>query len=168
MKTREIIEICEKWAGRLFTLTGTLCLVGIVFVVMLNVVLRFVFNSPLMWYLELCSTFVVWLAFLPLGANYLLNRHFIIDTFVCFLPKRFVPVQRLVADVVCLACTLLLAVSGLDAIEVNGGMELTMLPVSLTYAAYLPVVVGAVSHFVLIVLKYVKLCLGSGHGRAAA
>lgn len=162
------IATFEKWSARVFTLAGTVCLVGIVLVIMLNVVLRFVFNLPLMWYLELCTIFVVWLAFLPIGANYLLNRHFIIDTFVCLLPKKYVPVQRFVADVACLGCTLLLAVSAMDAIEVNGGMELTMIPVSLTYAAYLPVVIGAVSHFVFIVLKYVKLCTGSGNERTSA
>ena len=168
MKTRELIESCEKWAVRVFTLAGVVCLVGIVAVVMLNVFLRFLFNRPLMWYLEQCSIFVVWLAFLPLGANYFLKRHFIIDTFIHYLPGKYRPVQTLVADAACLVCTALLAVSAMDAIEINGAMELNMIPISLTYASYLPVAVGAASYFVLIVLKYVKAVMGTGNERVSA
>ncbi len=168
MKLREIIESGEKWVSRLFVLVGALCLTGIVVVVVLNVVMRFVFNQPLMWYLELCAIFVVWLAFLPLGANYYLNKHFIIDTFTRCLPAKFLPIQTGIVDLVSLVCAALLAVSALDAIEINGGMELNMIPLSLTIASYLPVVVGAVSYVILILLKYLKLCLGTSKERASA
>jgi TRAP-type C4-dicarboxylate transport system permease small subunit len=167
MSALRLVKSIENFLSRLFILTGAVCLIGIVVVVLLNVALR-IFNISLMWYLELCSVFVVWLAFLPLGINYLLGRHFVIDTFVRILPGRLRLAQDLIVDIVTLICITLLSVSALDAININGGMELNTLPVTLAVAAYLPVVIGASSYFLLIVSKYVKLLLGSEREGARA
>ncbi|MDR1518709.1 MAG: TRAP transporter small permease subunit [Planctomycetota bacterium] len=166
MKTIAIIESAERFVTGLFVLVGSACLAGIVLTIGYSVILRYIFNQPLLWYLELCSVFVVWLAFFPLGANYLLNRHFTIDTFVRVMPESWRPAQMAIVDLLSLACAVLLAVSSYDAIDINGNMELNTIPLPLAISSYLPVLVGGVSYFALILLKYAKLSLGAGWGKA--
>ena len=159
MKAIDFIESGEKVFQKIFILIGASCLLGIVGVILLNVVLRYVFNSPLMWYLELCSILVVWLAFAIMGFNGLLGKHFVIDTFINLLPKGLMPLQKLIVDVACLTCIVLLIIATADVIAVNGGMTLNTIPITMTSGFYLPVGIGAATYFLVLILRYVKLAL---------
>ncbi len=64
------------------------CIALMAFLVIAQVVLRYVFNDPLDWSEEMARLMFICLAFIGIGAAYGRRRHMAIDALVILLPPR--------------------------------------------------------------------------------
>jgi TRAP-type C4-dicarboxylate transport system permease small subunit len=105
--------------------------------IMLQVVTRYAFSSPLSWTEELARFLMVWLTFL--GAGYVMSRrlHISVDLLVARLSKRGAVVVDTFATLVVLVASAALAIASVgiasDAADLLA--PATRLPMSVVYAA---------------------------------
>lgn len=105
--------------------------------IILQVVTRYVFSSPLSWTEELARFLLVWLTFL--GAGYVMSRrlHISVDLLVARLSKRGAVVVDTFATLVVLVASAALAVAsvGIAREAANLLAPATRLPMSVVYTA---------------------------------
>lgn len=74
----------------------------------INVILRYVFNSALIWGLEVTVIFFAWLVLLGISYGFKVTAHLGVDAVVNILPDRWKRVTTLIAAACCLAYAMLL------------------------------------------------------------
>ncbi len=67
-------------------LIASFMLVGVVVITVVNVIFRFIFNSPILWAEEVSLAFYVWLVFIGASSTMKRNGHIGIDFFVEKMP----------------------------------------------------------------------------------
>jgi len=82
----------------------TLALTTIVAISVVSVVLRYVFNKPLFWGMELSSSLAVWMTFIIAGVNYKRDIHFRVDIIFGFLNNRWKLINNIFVNIVTLFC----------------------------------------------------------------
>lgn len=144
----------EQRLKNLLTYLGIINLCMIVIVIVLNIVLRFVFNSPLMWSIDMCAIMVVWMTFIVMGVNHRENRHFRIDVVAMLLPRKGQKVLSAIADFLTFCCLLFVLYSTIVSIVVNRSMTLTAIEISVAYAFYLPLLIGVLTYIFYILREF--------------
>lgn len=145
---------------RILTSLGIASLLGIVAVIVVNVVARKLFNRPILWSLEMCSILVVWSTYILFGVDYHERKHFRIPVIIMLLPKRMHVGLELFVDIMLFIAVTMLSLSNWNAIQMNGSMTLTAMPVSLLMAFYLPFTIGLVSHLLYIIVRISSIFMG--------
>lgn len=122
---------------------ATVALVTLVFtmvaIMLMQVILRYVFNAPLRWSEELARYLFVWISFLGLYLAYRKGAHLGLDMLPHMIPPAAARVLAVVSEAV-IAGTLVWAVatSGrLITISLNQGSAVLGLPMIYVYAAFL-------------------------------
>ena len=136
---------------------GGVCLISIVVVILFSIIMRAVFNKPLMWSGEVSSILIVWSIYSLFGLNYKENQHFAIDVMDEILPKRMQPGIRVFGDIVTLITLVLLIINSVTAMRLNQSMRTAALQARLSYVYYLPFMLGSISMLTYIVQKYYRL-----------
>ena len=90
-----------------------------------NVVLRYVFNSSLIWGLELTSALFAWLVLFGMSYAFKITAHLGVDGVINILPPRGRRVMALAAAACCLAYAFLLMKGAWDYWAPFGGFEQT-------------------------------------------
>ena len=90
-----------------------------------NVVLRYVFNSSLIWGLEVTSALFAWLVLLGMSHAVKVNAHLGVDAIVNLLPNRGRRILALLAAALCLAYAFFLMKGAWDYWAPFGGFEQT-------------------------------------------
>jgi TRAP-type transport system small permease protein len=105
-------------------------------VIFLQVVTRYVFDSPLPWTEELARYLLVWLTFAAAGYVTARRLHISVDLFIAKLGKRLVLVVDTFALLVVLAVAGAMAIAAFDAAQsATTHAPATGLPVSVLYLA---------------------------------
>lgn len=77
----------KKLINQIDDVIGTLALIGILTITILNVFWRFILNKPFAWGEEVSIGLFVWLVFIGISSAMKRNRHIGVDYFVEKLPK---------------------------------------------------------------------------------
>lgn len=130
-----------------------------------NVVLRYVFDSGITIADEMSRLLFVWVTFL--GAITVMRQkgHLGVDMFVVALPRGGRWLCRIVADLLSLACAVLLAVGAYDQTLLNLGNLLPVSELSTAYV-YAAAMVSGVGLTLLILGDLVEVILGGPGGPA--
>ncbi len=96
----------QTWIDRLVGWALAVCLGAMTCLVFVNVLCRFILNTPLVWSDELASLLFAWLTFVGAYVGSRSRSHIAIDTLVIFLPQT---VRRGLARIVDAGVLLLLA-----------------------------------------------------------
>jgi TRAP-type C4-dicarboxylate transport system permease small subunit len=102
--------LLKNWPDRILGVICLLLLAGIVSIVLLQVVMRYVVNAPLAWSDEFARYQLVWLTFLGGGFAYRLRMHIAVDAVAELLEKRDLVSTRTVLETVTHAIMLVFAV----------------------------------------------------------
>ncbi|WP_461200375.1 TRAP transporter small permease [Anoxybacillus sp. TBDG-1] len=108
-KLKHVVEALEDWIAGLF-------IVGGLFLILLGVVMRYVFNSPLSFVEEYAGYMVVWGTMIGAVVALRDNHHIRIDMFYRLLPERVKKAVDIFANVVGLIFALFLVVYGVKGI----------------------------------------------------
>lgn len=105
-EVKGIFRFVVVFSERLCALSGAIAGIGIfilVFLVMNDVLMRYVFNSPTTWGLEISSYLLLYITSLSLSYVMSLERHVKIDILVIHLPERIQNILSIFAFTICLA-----------------------------------------------------------------
>lgn len=139
---------------------STLCLLGIVLTILLNVAARIIFNYPFMWTLELCSILVIWSVYWSFGINYKSGLHLSVDALITHLPRRFTNFLDIFKDIIIFVTIVIIITSSVVAIKINFSITTNVLEVSVGLAYYLAVLIGSLSMLSYILHKYYRKIRG--------
>ena len=128
----------------------------------LNVVARYVFNSPFDWAEEFSRYAFIWLAFMAAVVATTHKRHIVIDILVISLPKSAQAVCRVLVDLVTLALMAAMAYYGWMMTRAATSMTATLgVPRSWVYMS---APVAAVLIFFHTLLDFASSVSGAGNG----
>jgi TRAP-type C4-dicarboxylate transport system permease small subunit len=109
----------------------------------LQVILRYVFNSPLMWIEEISVMIMLWMTWLGITLLWLTKSHIVVDLLTNQLSR---PLQRALAslvDIIAVLAAGTLFVASQETLRTLAGLEFDSLAIDLAIKYY-PVPAGAV------------------------
>jgi len=110
----------RKLIARISTIVGIFMLMGIVFLVFLQVVLRKVFNHPLTWPEEMVRILLVWVSFLGAYVALYYKQHLVLSVIV----NRLTPVKTktllIITNFLVIAVLSIFLIWGFELIQVIG------------------------------------------------
>lgn len=106
-------------------------LVVVVAVTLLQIVLRYVFNSPLIWSEELVKFLIVWIAFIGAGAVCFDGRHLNVDVFFKLMPEGMRAAVRWINAAISVGFLAILAWTSLTLVKIEMMQELSSIPLTL-------------------------------------
>lgn len=127
----KVIKLIDKWVVRFCRILLLILFAIITFSGFLQVITRFVFESPLTWTDELCRFGMVWITFIGAGYAVKNHAHVAVDIIKGLLPERISKILDklnscfiLIFAVVLLYYGLVLALSNMD--QTSSGLGLSM------------------------------------------
>jgi len=144
--------------GRIEEAAAVGLLLAMAGLVNLQIVARYVFDSPFIWPEEITKILLIWLCYVAAGAVTRRAAHIAVDTFVLILPRALRLAVMILLDLITIALFGALAVIGTRLVASVGGMKLiaTGLPTSVLVW---PVIIGGgliVLHAALRILRTVR------------
>lgn len=130
---------------KFFTFISTMCFIGINAIILLNIVTRTVFNYPFSWTYELSSILIIWGVYIVFGVNHEEGNHFRIDLIKNFLGNRAGKVLDMISNIIIFVTLLFIIYFSFLAIEKNLQMTTMALDFPVSFAFYLPVLIGSLS-----------------------
>lgn len=146
---KKFVQISEAISG--------ICLALIVLTILVSVILRGVFNTPLISGGELSSMFIVWSIYSVFALNFFEEKHFKIDIVDTLVPKRVMVVLDVLVDFLTFGILIILLVYSMKAIETNKSIRTVATGVPIVFVFYLPFLLGCLSFLGILVMKYVRL-----------
>lgn len=117
-----------------------------------QVVLRYFFDSPLLWSEELSRLLVVWMTFIGAAAVCWQGRHLSVDVFVVLLPERVRKFVRLINQFLALGFLTILAWKSFRIVKLENFQEMSILPLP-AGTVRLAATVGAILMIIAIVSR---------------
>lgn len=93
--------------GKLFLYMGVAILVGMMALTVIDVILRYFFNRPIMGSVEITQVMMVTISFIMLVFCTMRKSHVKVDLFASYIPKR---TQRVINSLFYLCCLVMLAI----------------------------------------------------------
>lgn len=135
----------------------TLALTAIVTISVISVVLRYVFNKPLFWGMELSSSLAVWMTFIIAGVDYKRDIHFRVDIIFGLLNKKWKLINNIFVNIVTLFCVSICLYSAVISFMRNYKMSMAAMEISVSISLYLPVVIGYVTYIFYMLVRFLTL-----------
>lgn len=125
-------ERCVNGLRRVYLVISTLSLVGIIVCVLLQIIFRYLFGSPLPWSEQVSLFLFCWSTYAGSAAVSAEGSHIEVDFFTSRLPEASRRILYRLLEVMILLFSLLIASIGLFAMRQQGGMRMvaTGLPLS--------------------------------------
>jgi len=156
------MKLCERILARIEEVLAGSILAAMSAATFVNVVARYVFNSPFDWAEEFSRYAFIWLAFMAAVVATTHKRHIVIDILVISLPKSAQAICRLLVDLVTLALMGAMAYYGWIAARTATSFTATLgVPRSWVYMA---APVAAVLIFFHTLLDFATNVSGAGDG----
>lgn len=123
-------------------------LVGVFFLVILQVVTRYVFNSPFSWTEESARLLLVWLTFLAAAFVSSRRAHITVDLVAMIVPAKVARGISVFAECVVILTAIVMSIAGIMMVDIVSQVTLpaTGLPTALLYGAALVGFVGILIH----------------------
>lgn len=117
-----------------------------------QVILRYFFDSPLLWSEELSRLLVVWMTFIGAAAVCWQGRHLSVDVFVVLLPERVRKFIRLINQFLALGFLTILTWKSFRIVKLENFQEMSILPLP-AGTVRLAATVGAILMIIAIVSR---------------
>lgn len=128
---------------RLLGVTLGLCVMGLAGLAVLQVLLRYVFASPLMWVEEVSVMIMLWMTWLGISLLWLTKSHIVVDLLTNQLSPPMQKALAALVDILAVIAAGTLFVVSQETLRTLAGLELDSLVIDLAIKYY-PVPAGAV------------------------
>ncbi|WP_296993500.1 TRAP transporter small permease [Thalassospira sp. UBA1131] len=135
-----------------FKIAVGLALAVILALTLAQVVLRYFFDSPLLWSEELSRLLVVWMTFIGAAVVCWQGRHLSVDVFVVLLPKGARRIVRLINQILALGFLTILTWKSFRIVKLENFQEMSILPLP-AGTVRLAATVGAILMIVAIISR---------------
>ncbi len=124
-----------------------ICVIGMVAVIFLQVICRYIFKSPLSWSEELARYFFVWITFLGAAICAREKGHIGMDYLVNKLNTKYAKIIEIIGLILIILVCIIIAFASIETVTVNFGqkspaLNLNMglvylaIPIGFTYSAF--------------------------------
>jgi len=121
---------------KIIIMASTIALICIVGVILINIVARSIFNSPISWSFELTSILIIWSVYLVFGVNYQDKKHFRIDILKEKLNDKVRKILDIFSDLIILTTLLIIIYFSISAIKINIAISTMALNLPVAFAYY--------------------------------
>lgn len=129
----------DRWLVAVESVLATVLVTGVLVIILIQVVARVLFDTPLTWPEELAVLCVMWLTFVGAGHAMAKGQHLCVDALTNVLPKRLrIPVE-IASDLVVAATSLVVVWYGADFVAQigDGGSAALNIPLMWFYGSTL-------------------------------
>ena len=161
--------VVRKSVRHLAILAGV-TLLFLMFLTVYAVVMRYVFNAPILWALDVARVGLVVLVFFGLAYCGLTGGHIAVDFLSVFVPPCIVQISDVVIRSICVVLIGTMAwqavLQGLDAIEMGEGTNELEIPLFPFFAV---VAVGSVTYCIVLIIQVARAVRGDAlddHGES--
>lgn len=166
---RSFESVVRKSVRHLAILAGV-TLLFLMFLTVYAVIMRYVFNAPILWALDVARVGLVVLVFFGLAYCGLTGGHIAVDFLGIFAPPRIVQLSDVVIRSICFVLIALMAwqamQQGLDAIEMGEGTNELEIPLFPFFAV---VAFGSVAYCIVLIIQVARAVRGDAlddHGES--
>ena len=166
---RPFESVVRKSVRHLAILAGV-TLLFLMFLTVYAVIMRYVFNAPILWALDVARVGLVVLVFFGLAYCGLTGGHIAVDFIGIFAPPRIVQISDVVIRSICFVLIALMAwqamQQGLDAIEMGEGTNELEIPLFPFFAV---VAFGSVAYCIVLIIQVARAVRGDAlddHGES--
>ncbi|MFL2668515.1 MAG: TRAP transporter small permease [Alphaproteobacteria bacterium] len=166
---RPFESVVRKSVRHLAILAGV-TLLFLMFLTVYAVIMRYVFNAPILWALDVARVGLVVLVFFGLAYCGLTGGHIAVDFLGIFAPPRIVQLSDVVIRSICFVLIALMAwqamQQGLDAIEMGEGTNELEIPLFPFFAV---VAFGSVAYCIVLIIQVARAVRGDAlddHGES--
>lgn len=166
---RQFESVVRKSVRHLAILAGV-TLLFLMFLTVYAVIMRYVFNAPILWALDVARVGLVVLVFFGLAYCGLTGGHIAVDFLGIFAPPRIVQISDVVIRSICFVLIALMAwqamQQGLDAIEMGEGTNELEIPLFPFFAV---VAFGSVAYCIVLIIQVARAVRGDAlddHGES--
>ena len=157
---RPFESVVRKSVRHLAILAGV-TLLFLMFLTVYAVIMRYVFNAPILWALDVARVGLVVLVFFGLAYCGLTGGHIAVDFLGIFAPPRIVQLSDVVIRSICFVLIALMAwqamQQGLDAIEMGEGTNELEIPLFPFFAV---VAFGSVAYCIVLIIQVARAVRG--------
>lgn len=132
----------------------TFALAVIVFISIYGVILRYIFEKPLFWGMELSTSLAVWMTFLISGVNYKRDIHFTVDIVYGALNKKWKFIDDVIVAIITLFCISVCLYSAVISFVKNYKISMAAMEISVSYTLYLPLIIGYISYIFFMIVHF--------------
>jgi TRAP-type C4-dicarboxylate transport system permease small subunit len=133
----------------------TFALTSIVVIGVVGVILRYIFNKPLFWGMELSTSLAVWMTFIIAGYNYKHNTHFSVDIIHGALNNKLKTINDIIVFIITFFCVSICLYSAIVAFTKNYKMSMAAMEISVSFSLYLPVIIGYITYILYMILCFI-------------
>lgn len=108
-----------KWLEKIVSILASLAMAGIVVIVFINVVMRYIFNTGLTWSDEVSVDLFVWFIFLGGILAQLYGLHLKVDVFTAKMPKKLQKVCAFISYIFVIISMLILFFGGIEQVKIT-------------------------------------------------
>ena len=166
---RPFESVVRKSVRHLAILAGV-TLLFLMFLTVYAVIMRYVFNAPILWALDVARVGLVVLVFFGLAYCGLTGGHIAVDFIGIFAPPQIVQISDVVIRSICFVLIALMAwqamQQGLDAIEMGEGTNELEIPLFPFFAV---VAFGSVAYCIVLIIQVARAVRGDAlddHGES--
>ena len=166
---RPFESVVRKSVRHLAILAGV-TLLFLMFLTVYAVIMRYVFNAPILWALDVARVGLVVLVFFGLAYCGLTGGHIAVDFLGIFAPPRIVQISDVVIRSICFVLIALMAwqamQQGLDAVEMGEGTNELEIPLFPFFAV---VAFGSVAYCIVLIIQVARAVRGDAlddHGES--
>lgn len=128
---KELLDVCKKIEEWILVI----CLIVMGGILVAQILLRYIFHSPISWAEELARYLQIWITFLGMGYAFRKKGHISLDIVLSKLPPMLRCVTEIFNDVVMIACALLIIISAPEFLLQQNKLSSTLhVPMYLVYA----------------------------------
>jgi TRAP-type C4-dicarboxylate transport system permease small subunit len=120
-----------------------LCVMSMGGLAVLQVALRYIFSSPLIWVEEISVMIMLWMTWLGISLLWVSQSHIVVDIFTSHFSHRLQRALASLIDVIAVIAAVSLLIVSRETLKAMAGMELDSLAVDVAIKYY-PIPVGAV------------------------
>lgn len=89
-------KLIKRWLNAIDDVVATIALIGVIGLTVINVILRYVFNSPAPWIGEIAIGLFIWVVFIGVSSTMKRDGHIGVDYFVKKMPRGF----RIISEII--------------------------------------------------------------------
>ena len=117
MKTSSVTQAIQWLDANLETVMVVILLLGMSFLVGIQVIMRYVFHNSLAWSEELARYMFIWMVYVGISYGVKRNKHISIDVVHNLLPARAAALLSIVADLIFLGFAVLVVMHGSEIVS---------------------------------------------------
>lgn len=145
----------NSWISRIFRNVAAALVAGMVGIVLLQVVFRYVLNNALSWTEEAAIYLMIWMTFLVAPVAYRESLNVALNLFTGWIKGRFLYLLMIVLDVLVLVLIVYLFQEAVDLIERNTRVTARTMDITMAYV-FMALPIGYVGMFLAGIERILK------------